>query len=156
MGIAITLKEYLTDHGSSYQVIEHIRTNSALETSEVAHVPGDRLAKSVLLGDEDRYLLAVIPATHRLDLEKLSDLARHRLQLITESEMAGAFSDCEIGAMPALGEAYGIDTWVDPALLEQPEVYFEGGDHQALIKMSGEDFRNLLKDSQQIPISRHI
>lgn len=156
MGIAITLKEYLTDHGSPYQVIEHIRTNSALETSEVAHVPGDRLAKSVLLGDEDRYLLAVIPATHRLDLEKLSELVRHRLQLITESEMAGAFADCEIGAMPALGEAYGIDTWVDPTLLEQPEVYFEGGDHQALIKMSGEDFRNLLKDSQQIPISRHI
>jgi len=156
MGIAITLKEYLTDHGSSYQVIEHIRTNSALETSEVAHVPGDRLAKSILLGDEDRYLLAVIPATHRLEISKLSEMVKHRLQLINESEMAGAFSDCEIGAMPPLGEAYGIDTWVDPSLLDQPEIYFEAGDHQALIKMSGEDFRNLLKDSKQLPMSHHI
>ncbi|WP_428623536.1 aminoacyl-tRNA deacylase [Sedimenticola sp.] len=156
MGIAITLKEYLMDHGAQYQVIEHTRTNSALETSEAAHVPGDRLAKSILLGDEDRYVLAVIPATHRLEVNRLNELVRHKLQLITESEMAGAFSDCEVGAMPPIGEAYGIDTWVDPSLLNQPEVYFEAGDHCALIKMSGDDFRNLFKDSKQLPMSHHL
>ena len=156
MGIAITLKEYLMDHGAHFDVIEHVRTTSSLETSEVARVPGDRLAKTVLLGDEDRYLLAVIPATHRLEISKLSELVKHRLELISESEMAGAFSDCEVGAMPPLGEAYGIDTWVDPSLLEQPEVYFESGDHCALIRMSGDEFRELLKDSKQIPMSHHI
>ena len=156
MGIAITLKEYLMDHGAHFDVIEHVRTTSSLETSEVAHVPGDRLAKTVLLGDEDRYLLAVIPATHRLEIGKLSDIVKHRLELISESEMASAFSDCEIGAIPPLGEAYGIDTWVDPSLLDQPEVFFESGDHCALIRMSGDEFRALLKDSRQIPMSQHI
>lgn len=156
MGIAITLKEYLMDHGAHFDIIEHVRTTSSLETSEVVRVPGDRLAKTVLLGDEDRYLLAVIPATHRLEINKLSDVVKHRLELISESEMAGAFSDCEVGAMPPLGEAYGIDTWVDPSLLEQPEVYFESGDHCALIRMTGDEFRDLLKDSRQIPMSHHI
>jgi Ala-tRNA(Pro) deacylase len=156
MGIAITLQEYLIDHQSKYEVIEHTRTSSALETSEVAHVPGDQLVKSILLGDEDRYLLAVIPATHRLEINKLSEVVKHRLQLITESEMAGAFSDCEVGAMPPIGEAYGIDTWVDPVIFTQPEVYFESGDHHSLIRMSGEDFRELLKDTRQLPISHHL
>ncbi|MCW8944362.1 MAG: YbaK/EbsC family protein [Sedimenticola sp.] len=156
MGIAITLQEYLLDHDSKFEVIEHTRTGSALETSEVAHIPGDQLAKSVLLGDEDRYLLAVIPATHRLEIGKLSDIVKHKLQLITESEMAGAFSDCEVGAMPPIGEAYGIDTWIDPSLLEQPEVYFECGDHHSLIRMSGEEFRELLKGTRQLPISHHL
>jgi len=156
MGIAITLKEYLMDHGAHFDVIEHSRTTSSLETSEVARVPGDRLAKTVLLGDEDRYLLAVIPATHRLEISKLSDLVKHRLELISESEMAGAFSDCEVGAMPPLGDAYGIDTWVDPSLMAQPEIYFESGDHCSLIRMSGDEFRELLKDSKQIPMSHHI
>ncbi|TVO76338.1 aminoacyl-tRNA deacylase [Sedimenticola selenatireducens] len=156
MGIAITLQEYLIDHQSKYEVIEHTRTSSALETSAVAHVPGDQLVKSILLGDEDRYLLAVIPATHRLEINKLSDVVKHKLQLISESEMAGAFSDCEVGAMPPIGEAYGIDTWVDPVIFTQPEVYFESGDHHSLIRMSGEDFRELLKDTRQLPISHHL
>lgn len=83
-------------------------------------------------------------------------VVRHKLQLISESEMAGAFFDCEVGSMPPIGEAYGIDTWVDPVIFTQPEVYFESGDHHSLIRMSGEDFSDLLKDTRQLPISHHL
>ncbi|MCU7889579.1 MAG: hypothetical protein KZQ59_16275 [Candidatus Thiodiazotropha sp. (ex Lucinoma aequizonata)] len=64
MAIAIILREYLLNHGVDFEVIEHRRTDLALHTAEAAHIPGDRMAKSVLLGDDESYLLAVIQVTH--------------------------------------------------------------------------------------------
>ncbi len=156
MGIAITLKEYLAEHNSSYEEILHTRTSSTLQTSEAAHVPGDRMVKPVLLGDEDRYLLALIPATHRLEIDRLSEALGRKLELIPENEVASAFSDCELGAIPPVGDAYGIETWVDSSLVDLPEVYFESGDHEVLIRMDGEQFRKLLGEATPAQISHHI
>ena len=156
MGIAITLKEYLADHGAHYESIQHARTASALQTSEVAHVPGDRMVKSVLLGDNQSYVMALIPATHRLEIDRLNKLLERDLKLMSEQEVAGAFSDCDVGSIPPLGEAYGIETWVDPMLLNQPEVFFESGDHGVVIRMDGDKFRELLGEPHSARISHHL
>lgn len=39
-----------------------------MHTAEAAHVTGDKLAKAVVLIDEDGYLVAVIPATFKLKM----------------------------------------------------------------------------------------
>ena len=156
MAIAITLKEYLENHNVNYEVIQHRRTDSTLETCEVAHIPGDRMAKSVLFGDDQSYLMAVIPATHRVQLEHLDELTGRHLLLIEEIELVDAFADCEPGSVPATGKAYGIETLVDEHLLEQPEIFFEAGDHTQLIHVSGQQFRELVGETTVEEISRHI
>ncbi|MES9966691.1 MAG: YbaK/EbsC family protein [Sedimenticola sp.] len=156
MGVAITLREYLSDHAASYETIAHPRTASALQTSEVSHVPGDRMVKSVLLGDDDSYVMALIPASHRLDIEHVNDTIGRELDLMPETEVAGAFTDCEVGSIPPVGEAYGIETLVEPCLLDEPEVFFESGDHGVLIRMSGEQFRELLGEAARTEMSHHL
>ncbi len=156
MAIAITLKEYLENHNVSYDVILHRHTDSTLETCEVAHIPGDRMAKSVLLGDDESYLMAVVPATHKVQIDQLDELTGRHLELIEEVELAEAFADCEAGSVPPTGKAYGIETLVDEHLLEQPEVYFETGDHTQLIHMSGREFKELVGETIVEDISRHI
>jgi len=156
MAIAITLREYLDDHGLSYEEIEHVRTDSALTTSEAAHVPGDRMAKSVLLGDSDTYLLAVVPATYRVRLEEVARLTGRRFRLISEDEIEEAFSDCEIGAIPPLGVPYGIETLIDSNLMSQPDIYFESGDHGRLLHMSIDSFRAAEEEAVIAPIGRHL
>jgi Ala-tRNA(Pro) deacylase len=156
MAIAITLKEYLKDHDIRYEVIEHRRTGSTLQTCEAAHIPGDLMAKSVLLGDDESYLMAVIPATHRLQLAHLSELTGRQLELIEEDELVEAFADCEPGAVPPTGKPYGIETLVDYSLTTQPEIYFETGDHTQLIHVSGRQFRELVEETATENISRHI
>ena len=69
------------------------------------------------------------------------------LGLAAESELGNLFFDCEIGALPALGPAYGVETVVDDALAEQPDIYFEAGDHEQLIHVSAETFQALLGDA---------
>jgi Ala-tRNA(Pro) deacylase len=156
MAIAITLKEYLQNQGVSFDVIEHRRTDSTLDTAEAAHIPGDRMAKSVLLGDEESYLLAVIPATHRLRMHELKLLTGRKLNLISEDELQQAFADCETGALPPTGLPYGIETLVDASLLTQPELYFESGDHGKLIHISIDKFRELESDATVAEISTHL
>ena len=156
MAVAITLKEYLENQNVTYDVVEHSRTDSTLETCEVAHIPGDMMAKSVLLGDDESYLMAVVPATRRVQLEQLDELTGRHLELIEEVELVDAFADCEPGSVPPTGRPYGIETLVDEHLFDQPEVYFEAGDHTRLIHMSGQQFKDLLGESVVETISRHI
>lgn len=156
MGVATTLREYLEGRELAYDILEHSHSSSAMRIAESARIPGDQLAKPVLLGDDLSYLLAVIPATHRLELDRLNHLISRELELITEQELASTFSDCELGAIPAVGEPYGIDTLVDVALAEQEDVYFESGDHQHLIHMSGDDFRSLVSEIPKVHVSHHL
>ena len=109
----------------------------------------------VLLKDGEGYLLAVVPATHRIHLGRLHRVLDRWVGLATEDEVVGVFGDCEIGAVPPSGLLYDIDTLVDDALLEQPDVYFEAGDHERLIHMSRDDFGKLLGDATHGRFSVH-
>jgi Ala-tRNA(Pro) deacylase len=156
MGIATTLREYLESRGIDYEVVTHPHTDSAMRAAEAAHVPGEKVAKPVLLGDDDSYLLAIIPATHRLELDRLNQMMARSLEMLPESEIEATFSDCERGAIPAIGEPYGVDVIVDPALIHQPDVYFESGDHENLIHLDGEVFRDLMANAPRAPVSHHL
>jgi Ala-tRNA(Pro) deacylase len=156
MGVAMTIQEYLESRAIHFDVIEHRHTDSAMRAAQAAHVPGDQMAKPVLLGDDSSYLLAVVPATHRLDLDRLNQLTARSLVIMNEDEMEVAFADCDRGALPAIGEPYGIDTVVDTALLKAEDVYFEFGDHEHLIHMKGEEFRKLTEDIRHAQVSHHL
>ena len=69
--------------------------------------------------------------------------------------MAGLFPDCEEGAVPPVGKAYGLRSLLDRALLEQPEIFFEAGDHEHLLKMSGQNFQALQAEAEVVEVARH-
>ena len=130
MAIAITLKEYLRDAGISYELLTHSPTGDSRQTAEIAHIPDELLAKAVLLEDEDgRYLLAILPANRHIDLGKLRQQYKLHLELAPEKELQEVFDDCTPGAVPPMGEAYGINVMLDRSLEDCPDIYFEGGDH---------------------------
>ncbi len=156
MPIAPTLREYLDHCGTPYELLQHAYTSDSLHTAGAAHIPGDQLAKSVVLEDEYGYLLAILPASHHVELGVLHARFNRMLGLATERELGTLFPDCEEGAIPPLGRAYGVDVVVDDSLAWQPDIYFEAGDHTALVHVSGEAFQELLGDAEQGAISRHL
>ena len=48
------------------------------------------------------------------------------------------------GAVPPLGDVYGVETLLDEALNSLAHVYFEAGDHERLIKVETEQFKSLM------------
>ena len=146
MSIAATVQTCLTQTGVQYEIIEHPHTSNSTHTAEAAHVPGARLAKSVVLEDGDKYLMAVVPATHSVDIGALYRRYGREVGLASEEQIAGLFADCEPGAVPPLGQVYGIETILDEAFVDAEDVYFEGGDHRALVHVIGSDFLKLMRD----------
>lgn len=155
MAIASTVSRYLTQRRLPYEVLCHSHTKSSIETAQAAHIPTVRMAKSVVLGDDLGYVMAILPASCRLDIGELHRQLNRPLGLVPEQELSALFQDCDIGAVPPMGPAYGMETVVDSTLAEQPDIYLEAGDHEQLIHLSGEDFELLLETAQQMHFSRH-
>lgn len=155
MSIAATVQTCLTQAGVQYDIIEHPRTSNSTHTAEAAHVPGARLAKSVVLEDGDKYLLAVVPATHSVDMGALYRRFGREIGLASEEQIVRLFADCEPGAVPPLGQVYGIETILDEAFVDAEDVYFEGGDHRALVHVNGSDFLKLMRDTPRARICLH-
>jgi len=156
--IANTVEVYLQASQVEYELITHRHTGSSMETAESAHVPGDSLAKGVVLKDGDSYLMVVIPSDYHVELDRLNTLLKRDLYMVDEDNLLGLFPDCELGAVPPLGQAYGITTFWDPSssLGMVDEVFFEAGDHRELVCVSGESFHELMAPSERLKFSHHI
>ena len=155
MGIAFTLQQFLDDRQVNYDVLTHKRTRSSQGTLRASHVAGERLAKAVVLTREGGFVVAVVPACAQVRLDMIERLLRCPVGMASEEELGELFPDCDTGAVPAIGEAYAVDAFIDVSFDEQPDVYLEGGDHRSLIHISGEQFRSLMKDVRHAPIATH-
>ena len=149
MGMAISLQAFFESHPLDYSIVSHDYTESSQHSAAAVHQTGYRVAKSVLLKDGESFLLAVLPACHRLHLGQLHQALDRDLGLATETELAALFGDCALGAIPPAGALYDLETIVDEALLEQDDIYFEAGDHEQLVHMKREDFIELLGNARR-------
>lgn len=149
MPMSATLHEYLRSKGSRYDIVHHPYSHSSAETAAAARVPGERLAKTVLLGDEHGYVAAVLPSTHAVRLSELWATTGRHLKIAKESDVREVFKDCDIGALPPIGAAYGMQTYLDESLTREPDVYFEAGDHEELVHMQTEQFLALMDRAER-------
>jgi Ala-tRNA(Pro) deacylase len=155
MSIAASVQDYLARAGVPYDTLMHEHTRDSMHSAQAAHISGDRLAKCVVLEDDNGFLMAIIPATHKVDLGALHRTLNRNLGLATDRELIELFKDCEPGALPPLGAAYGIDAILDERLADPPDVYFEAGDHEALVHMRGSEFLRLMGNVPRGRISYH-
>lgn len=144
MGIAHTVREYLDEAGVDYDLVHHAYTPNSRRAADAARVPQDQLAKPVMLEDAKGFVMAVVPASRRVEFESLERQTGRRLALASESELRDLFIDCQRGAVPALGQAYGVEVIWDDCLASCPDIYFEAGDHTDLVHMSGKEFTFLM------------
>ena len=147
MSIAPKLRHYLDEANADYELIEHAPTRSSLENAQACAIPPEKVAKAVLLDTADDQLLAVLPSDRRLELSELKAELGQRPRLAAEGELKSVFDDCDVGAVPP-GLGYGVTTIVDEALERQPDVYFEAGDHRALVHMDQSEFARVMKGAR--------
>jgi Ala-tRNA(Pro) deacylase len=154
MSVAPTVIQALRFRGVEYSIVEHPHTSTSAGTAHAAHVAASHVAKAVLLKDGGGYVLAVLPASEDLDLDRIGRDLHRPMVLASEADVVEAFFDCEPGAVPAVGEEYLIPTIVDASLREAGDVYFEAGDHERLVHLDSAAFRQLMEDAEYLPIAR--
>lgn len=144
MAIAGRIKQFLDDQGITYDASTHAETFTSADEAKAIGVPPGHVAKTLVVRTGGGEVLAVLPASNRMDMHKLRDvLGDNHARLATEDEMGSEFSDFELGAVPPLGSLFEMPVYLDKRLEQADEVVFAGGSHRDSVKMSGEDFLKL-------------
>jgi Ala-tRNA(Pro) deacylase len=156
MGMAMKLRDYLNSNSVPFEVLNHAHSSTSMQAARASKVPADRLAKAVVVEDDRHCMMAVLPASRRLRMHELEASNGRTIRLATETELTELFKDCEPGAVPPVGLAYGMETILDDSLMSQRELYFEAGDHETLVHMKTGDFLRMMKESRHMPISEPI
>lgn len=137
------ISDYLSRKGVRWYPRAHATRFTAQEIAASMHVSGKRFAKTVVLVADGRLLLAVIPADEEVDVDRLRDELGTDVRVANEAAMSGHFADCDIGAMPPLGELYGMQVLVDPNLARQLFIHFNAGTHEDTIELAWDEFERL-------------
>ena len=153
MTVSASVHEHLNRKGVMYDVLNHPHSRSSLESARLARVPPGQVAKGVLTHDGENYLLCVIPSNHRLSISSLNESMNGNFTLVSEHRLGEFFDDCEIGAIPALGQIYGLHVLWDEALVSTDDLYIESGDHENLIHVTRSGFMELMGGQEHRNIS---
>jgi Ala-tRNA(Pro) deacylase len=134
------IRSYLEERGVPFRTIEHPYGVSAQQTAIQAHVSGKRFGKTVVLKRNGRYLILVIPADELVDFTALREQFGDGIVLATERELTQLFPDCETGAMPPLGELYGLPVVIDASFAKEGTIAVNGGTHTDVIELRWDEF----------------
>jgi Ala-tRNA(Pro) deacylase len=140
------MEQYLRENGVGFEVMAHSQAFTMQEVAAALHVPGNQVAKVVIVcADEDKAML-VLPAPYRLNIEKARALlGAQKARLAKEDEFADLFPDCATGAMPPFGNLYDVPVYVDQSLAEESDIVFRIGTHRETMKVAYADFARLVQ-----------
>ncbi len=140
------LREYLEEHHVKYVTIKHRPAFTAQQIAATAHLPGRDLAKTVVVKLDGKFAMAVLPAPDKVSASRLREVSGAKeVELASESEFAGLFPRCEVGAMPPFGNLWGMQVFVDCRLCEDEQIAFNAGSHTELLKLSYADYEKLVR-----------
>jgi Ala-tRNA(Pro) deacylase len=139
------LTDVLVEGGADYELLPHRHTETASAEARALGLQPDEVAKTVVVRTGRGYVRVVVPASRRVDLNKLSGLLRTQgeTRLATEAELAAAYPEFDLGAVPPLGGPAGDTVVVDVRLTRHMRLVFEAGTHDESVRLKADDLVEL-------------
>ncbi len=139
------IREYLAEQHIDFDWLPHPPAYTAQKRAKFLHLPGQQVAKCVLLVGPRGYLLAVLPATHQVDTEVLARQLGGKVQLADDRQIAEVFRDCEWGVVPPFGTRYGLTTLLEDGFAPDSLIVLETTSQSEAVRMRCRDFERLEK-----------
>ena len=132
-----SLLTWLDAEGVDYEIHEHGRSFTASATARAEGVDPRTFEKVIWVRSaEDGDALMVVDSEDHLDLKKAREVLKSgRVKLVPEDEIEKLAPDCDPGAMPAVGSLFGLPTYADFAVRDDPEVSFNAGSHTFAVRV---------------------
>jgi len=144
MNIPLSVRKYLAQVGGKYRLRTGDADGDLMQAVRTARISPAHLARAVVVGEGERRLMVVFPASHTLDLDILNCSGKYAFQPLPKAELEQLFGDCDTEALPPLGALAGLNVVVDKALDLQEELFFPAGRMGQFIRTSRTDFDQLL------------
>lgn len=146
MPVLKRLQSYLDANKIPYEVVSHSKAYTAQDVARSLEVPGNLVAKVVIVKADGYFVMTVLPSTWRVDVKRLREvLDASEVRLATEGEITNLFPDCQVGTMPPFGNLYGVEVYVDKLLTEDESIVFEAGTYVGAMKLRYKDFATLVR-----------
>lgn len=130
------LLDWLASHDVEYEVHEHPVSFTARETAHAEGVDPATFAKVVAVATEEGRALLVVDALDHVDMRKARRLLGARdLRLLNEEELGKLAPGCDIGALPALGQLFGVPMYADYAVRDDAQISFNAGSHRFSVRV---------------------
>ena len=137
------LERWLRERGARFRLIEHAPVFTSEEASRVRGTPIEAGAKALVLQAEDQVVHVVLPGHRRVYNARLrAVLGTRTLRFATPEELL-ALTGCVPGAVPPLGNLFGLPVLVDEELTQREEIAFNAGSNAVSIVMRCADFLRL-------------
>jgi Ala-tRNA(Pro) deacylase len=138
----VALLDWLGAHGLDYDLHEHPLAFTALEAARAEGLDPHAFAKTLAIGLPDgRRALIALEASDHLELEPAARLlGTDRIRLLTEVELLDLAPACDIGALPPIGDLFGVPVYADAALLDVERITFHAGSHRHAVRMARRDW----------------
>jgi Ala-tRNA(Pro) deacylase len=128
--------EHLEQRGSAFELLPHRQAYTSTEEARALGIDAGEVLKTLAVRTGSGYVLVVISASCRLDLQLVREaLGDHQARLAGEEELGRDFAGCQLGALPPLGALLGCQVYVDPAVLEHDLVVFAAGTQTESVRM---------------------
>src|SRR4051812_38946491 len=128
MAIATWVREELNQRHIPFEELNHPVAYTAQRVAQHEHVSGRRVAKVVCVMADGQPFELVLPANRRANLSWVRQLLGAReIRLANEDELERCFSDCELGAIPALRHWNGVEVIMDGYLETSGDILLLGG-----------------------------
>ncbi|RJR32010.1 hypothetical protein C4569_00625 [Candidatus Parcubacteria bacterium] len=140
MPISKNLKSYLEKKAAQYEPIVHKKVYTAYDAAQTLKKDLKEIAKSLLIKADKAYILVIVPASMKLDLQKLRKaVGAKKVEIPKEQVMVKVFK-VKPGAMTAFGGLHKVETIVDRSLLKTKDAIFSAGSFTDSVRMKVKDF----------------
>lgn len=139
MPIPKKLLKFLDEKKIKHEILRHKTVYTAFDLAQTMGKKLTQVAKTLALKADKRYLLVVLPASHRADLAKLKKLLKvKKLDIIKESEVSKIFK-VKPGTIVPFGSFHKVPVYIDKSLLKSKVIIASAGTFTESLMLKAKD-----------------
>jgi len=144
------LLSLLAEHGADFELIDHEPMGTTETVSEMRGNPAAAAAKALVLlvkldRKERRYVLAVVPGDRRVDFDAVRRLYGARYVGFCDAATAERLARAVPGTVLPFVMHPDVELVVDPAVLEQPRLYFNAARLDRSVALAAADYARIAR-----------
>jgi Ala-tRNA(Pro) deacylase len=134
------INAWLQEQGIPFTVLRHEPVYTSEQAAAVRGTPLSSGAKALVVKAGERFVLLVLPADRKLDSRRARDGLGAKALRFASREEVEKLTGLQPGSIPPFGSLFGLPTYCDPALAENPSINFNAGDHSISVQMGHADY----------------
>jgi Ala-tRNA(Pro) deacylase len=139
------VEAFLRAAGVPFRIYAHAPVFTSEEAARVRGTPREEGAKALVIKAGEQFYLAVISGVLRADNRALRSLLGTRVARFATEEELFRLTGCRPGAVPPLGNLFGLPVLMDESLRRYEQVSFNAGSNSWSVTMRREDLERVVQ-----------